>query len=84
MPGELTARPVRSDLKQQLRALIRQQFQPGDRLPSVRELTRRFGVAHGTAYKAICELTDEGVIEIRPRSGAFVRRAPRPSRCAPT
>jgi hypothetical protein len=63
---------VREDLKRRLREMIRRGHRPGDRLPSVRQLSRRFGVAHGTAYQAIRELHQEGVIELRARRGAFV------------
>ncbi|MDA3962635.1 MAG: GntR family transcriptional regulator [Planctomycetota bacterium] len=48
------------------------QLAPGARVPSVRELARRFGVAHATAAKAMRILADEGLIESQPGRGSFV------------
>ena len=50
----------------------------GDRLPSLRGLSRELGVSISTVNQAYVELEGKGVIESRPRSGFFVRRsAPR-------
>lgn len=53
------------------KALLR----PGDRVPSIREVTRRDRVSPGTAIRAYRDLEARGLIESRPRSGYFVRRA---------
>jgi len=65
-------RPARMSVKRRLLRQIGQMYHPGDRLPSVRDLSKMLDVAHNTAYEAVRELADEGVIELRPRLGAFV------------
>jgi DNA-binding transcriptional MocR family regulator len=44
----------------------------GERIPSVRELSRRHGVSLGTVVQAYRLLEDSRLIEARPRSGYFV------------
>jgi DNA-binding transcriptional MocR family regulator len=61
----------------------------GERLPSVRRLSRQHGVSVSTVLQAYLLLESRGLIEARPQSGHFVRhfrqdelqepRAPRPS-----
>jgi len=51
-------------------------LRPGERLPSVRETVSRRGVSPSTVFKAYYLLESRGVVEVRPRSGYFVR-APR-------
>ncbi|HLK40491.1 MAG TPA: PLP-dependent aminotransferase family protein [Polyangiaceae bacterium] len=48
-------------------------YAPGDRLPSVRELTRRLAVSTSTVVEAYGRLIDRGLVESRPQSGFFVR-----------
>jgi len=45
---------------------------PGQRMPSVRALTRLHQVSLSTAVEACHTLEDEGLLEARPRSGYFV------------
>jgi DNA-binding transcriptional MocR family regulator len=45
---------------------------PGQRMPSVRALTRLHQVSLSTALQACHTLEDEGYLEARPRSGYFV------------
>ncbi|MFI6498569.1 PLP-dependent aminotransferase family protein [Nonomuraea typhae] len=49
-------------------------LQPGDRLPSSREIMRRHGVSPVTVSRAIGQLTAEGRVVTRPGAGAFVAR----------
>jgi GntR family transcriptional regulator len=51
---------------------------PGQRLPSTRELARRFGIHANTASAAYRELEREGWLEFRHGSGVYVR-ATRPA-----
>ncbi|WP_327104392.1 aminotransferase-like domain-containing protein [Nonomuraea glycinis] len=60
-----------TDLASSLRALLTG-LAPGDRLPSSRELTRRYRVGPGTVSRAIATLAAEGAVVTRPGSGTFV------------
>lgn len=46
---------------------------PGDKLPSIRNLAERFGVATMTAQSALVTLRSEGLIYTSPGRGTFVR-----------
>ncbi len=48
-------------------------LRPGDRLPSVRILARQRGVSVATVLQAYLRLENEGLIEVRPKSGHYVR-----------
>lgn len=50
---------------------------PGDRLPSERELARRFSTARNTAREAIRLLTEEGLVTAQHGRGVFVREKQR-------
>jgi DNA-binding transcriptional MocR family regulator len=52
-------------------------YGPGDRLPSVREAARRLSMSTSTVLGAYGQLLDRGLIESRPQSGYYVRRATR-------
>lgn len=54
------------------------EYQPGRRLPSVRGLVQEFGVAELTARKALRVLVDEGLAEMTPGMGTFVRQQEAP------
>ena len=51
---------------------------PGQRIPSVRRASEQFGVSVTTVLEAYRRLEDRGLIEARPQSGYYVRRAPDP------
>ena len=60
----------------ELRALISAgKFAPGAKFLSEREIAVRFQTSRPTANKALSSLVSEGVIEMRPGSGAFVRES---------
>ena len=46
---------------------------PGERLPSTRELARRYGIHANTASAAYKQMESEGWLEFRHGSGVFVR-----------
>lgn len=48
----------------------------GDKLMSLRALSKEQGISLSTAFKAYVELENKGVIEARPKSGYFVRFSP--------
>jgi DNA-binding transcriptional regulator YhcF (GntR family) len=60
-------------------AITSRTFTPGDKLPSLNELSERYGVARMTVQQAMRVLRDEGLIVSRQGSGVFVReRTERP------
>ncbi|WNG31423.1 PLP-dependent aminotransferase family protein [Cystobacter fuscus] len=66
-------------------------LRPGDRLPSVRQLSLRERVSISTVLQAYLHLESLGLVETRPQSGHYVRRRehlrleePRVSRPTPT
>jgi DNA-binding transcriptional MocR family regulator len=60
-------------------AIDRGALRAGDRLPSVRRLAQERSVSVSTVLEAYLQLENAGLIEVRPKSGHFVRR-----RAAPT
>lgn len=47
-------------------------LRPGDRLPSVRKMSRQKGVSISTVLQAYMQLEDMGMINARPQSGYYV------------
>lgn len=60
---------------------------PGDRVPSVRRLSRQLGVSVSTVLQAYSLLENRGVVSARPQSGFYVRtplqRPPEPASAVP-
>ncbi|MFI9329281.1 TetR/AcrR family transcriptional regulator C-terminal domain-containing protein [Kitasatospora sp. NPDC052868] len=56
------------------------ELRPGDRVPSTRALTQRWGVAMATATKALAVLRQEGLVRGVPGVGTVVCAVPRASR----
>ena len=50
-------------------------LRPGERLPSVRRLSRERRLSVSTVLQALRQLEDRGLVEARPQSGYFVRHA---------
>lgn len=50
-------------------------IRPGERLPSVRRLSRERRLSVSTVLQALRHLEDKGLVEARPQSGYFVRHA---------
>jgi GntR family transcriptional regulator len=68
--------PLREQLiTQVILGILSREMLPGDRLPSTRELARRFGIHPNTASSAYRELEHEGWLELRHGSGVFVSHA---------
>lgn len=62
------------ELAERLADLIRQgTYGPGERIPSVREMSRQQGVSVGTVVESYYLLENQGWIEVRPQSGYYVR-----------
>jgi len=69
-------------------AIDKGSLRAGDRLPSVRRLAQERSISVSTVLEAYLQLENAGLIEVRPKSGHFVRRraaltpeprSPRPS-----
>jgi DNA-binding transcriptional MocR family regulator len=54
-------------------------MRPGERLPSTRELTARYGVSPVTLSRALAALAAEGLLITRPGSGTYVAERARPA-----
>lgn len=48
-------------------------YRPGDRVPSIREMSRQMGVSVNTVKQAYGLLEDRLILEARPQSGYYVR-----------
>src|SRR5690348_6455001 len=68
------APPPYLQVAEALRARIESdEFVPGDRLPSIRQLTEDFGHSGIVGQRAYAVLIDEGLVISRPGNGFFVR-----------
>lgn len=59
----------------QLAAILRARIESGElerRIPSVKSLTQEYGIAQGTAERALAVLREEGLIRSRMGRGHFV------------
>jgi DNA-binding transcriptional MocR family regulator len=71
----LDSAPLYAQVAEQIHALIRAgTLRPGERVPSVRRLSRQQRVSVATVLLAYERLEDAGVIEARPQSGYYVKR----------
>lgn len=61
-------------VREQLRELCRQEA--GTALPPLRQLSSVLDVNHLTVSRALRDLENEGVVEVLPRKGVFVRKNP--------
>jgi DNA-binding transcriptional MocR family regulator len=48
-------------------------YRPGDRIPSIRDLSRQMRVSVNTVMEAYAQLENLGMVEARPQSGFYVR-----------
>ena len=54
------------------KAVISGQLRPGDRFPSVRQLSLELKINPNTAHKAVAALVQEGVLQVMPGIGTVV------------
>ncbi|WP_320671978.1 FadR/GntR family transcriptional regulator [Patulibacter defluvii] len=67
--------PLYEEIAERLRDLIVvQRLEPGDRLPSERELASRLGVSRTSVRQALASLRSIGLVEVRHGDGAFLLR----------
>jgi GntR family transcriptional regulator len=86
IPFRLTFRPG-IPLHEQLlyaarKAIVSGQLRPGDAFPSVRTLSKELQINPNTAHKVIFNLTNAGLVEIRPGIGTVVAALPPASAAA--
>src|SRR5215212_7824652 len=66
--------PLREQLVTQIvLGIVSGDLQPGQRLPSTRELARRFSIHSNTVSAAYRELSERGWVEMRKGSGIYVK-----------
>ncbi|MFE6747074.1 GntR family transcriptional regulator [Kitasatospora purpeofusca] len=70
--GVSTYQQIVQQTKQALRLGV---LQPGDKLPTAREVVEQTAINPNTVLKAYRELEREGLVEPRPGLGTFVRRS---------
>lgn len=76
-PTRLSRQLSYDRVKKNVLDMIRQErLQPGDRLPSERELSKRFGLNHLTIRKGLASLVEEKIIDRRVGAGTFLRFVP--------
>jgi DNA-binding transcriptional regulator YhcF (GntR family) len=69
--------PLREQLATQIMlGIVSQDLKPGQRLPSTRELARRFQIHSNTVSAAYQELAERGWVAVRKGSGVYVRARP--------
>lgn len=69
--------PVREQLATQIMlGIVSFDLKPGQKLPSTRELARRFGIHSNTVSAAYRDLAERGWVELRKGSGIYVREHP--------
>ncbi len=80
MPEEKTGRGVTADsflyenIADRIARLIRKgTYRTGEKIPSVRSLSKQMDVSISTVVKAYYHLENQGLIEARPQSGYYVR-----------
>lgn len=68
------AKPIYIQIMDNIRAQLASGIlQPGDKLPSVREMAQKLSINPNTIQRAYRELEQQGIIETLPGKGCFVR-----------
>jgi GntR family transcriptional regulator, transcriptional repressor for pyruvate dehydrogenase complex len=79
MSGDLTPLrrpPLYEEIARRLQELVASEgLEPGDRLPSERELARRLGVSRTSVRQALASLRSLGLVQVRHGEGAYLMRA---------
>jgi DNA-binding transcriptional MocR family regulator len=71
--GKSGRMPLYEEIAARIGALIdRGTYLPGDRIPSIRELSRQLRVSVSTVMEAYAHLEDARIVEARPQSGYYV------------
>src|SRR5512145_2660593 len=77
--------PLYEEIAARVGGLIEQgTYRPGERIPSIRTMSRQMQVSINTIMEAYAHLENKGVVEARPQSGYYVRcRLPEPGAGVP-
>lgn len=76
-PGEPVYKQVIFAVK---KAVVTGQLAPGDRFPSIRQISQELRINPNTVQKVVKGLTDEGLLQIEPGLGTVVSQSPEASR----
>jgi GntR family transcriptional regulator len=80
VPDLADPRPPYLQIADDLRRRIKAGLKPGDRLPSVSEMSQTYTSAPATIRHALDELRDEGLVATQSTRGTFVlRQVPKPA-----
>ena len=72
--------PLHFQVRERIEALLGElQLEPGSRLPSERQLAERLNVSRQSIRQALASLEQQGYVEIRRGSGAYLKAVPPPS-----
>ena len=61
------------------KAVVTGQLTPGDRFPSIRQMSQELRINPNTAQKVVKGLADEGLLQVVPGVGTVVGKSPPPS-----
>ena len=76
-PGEPVYKQVIFAVK---KAVVTGQLAPGDRFPSIRQISQELRINPNTVQKVVKGLADEGLLQIEPGVGTVISRAAQASR----
>jgi len=62
------------------KAVVAGLLRPGDRFPSVRQLSQELKINPNTAHKVVAALIEEGLLEVLPGIGTVIAKSHAPSR----
>jgi DNA-binding FadR family transcriptional regulator len=71
---KLTNSPYDRDLFVLLSYVRQLEIEPGDRLPSIKEIAETIGLNQSQVRSAVLKASALGIIEVRPRSGNYLQR----------
>ena len=73
VPAKLDNNEIQNEIISKIRELINfKNLEPGDKIPSERDLSERFGVSRNHVREAIQKLEFYGLLKSKPQSGTFV------------
>ena len=84
LPFSITLKPGEPVYKQVIfavkKAVVTGQLAPGDRFPSIRQISQELRINPNTVQKVVKGLADEGLLQIEPWVGTVISRTTQASR----